>query len=65
VKFENLTFKKGKDLNKEKSTLEKLTCSIISISIELITRRAKGFLNKIGSVKPKRMKNKKAKAEYL
>ena len=65
VKLENLTFRNGKDLNNEKSTLEKLTCSIMSISMELITRRAKGFLNKTGSDEPNRTKNKKAKVEYL
>jgi hypothetical protein len=65
VKFENLTLRNGKDLNNEKSTPEKLTCSIMSISIELITRSAKGFLNKTGSEDPNKTKNKKAKVEYL
>jgi hypothetical protein len=37
----------------------------MSISMELITRRAKGFLNNIGRETPKRIKNKKAKAENL
>jgi hypothetical protein len=65
VKLDNLTFRNGKDLNNEKSTLEKLTCSIMSISMELITRRAKGFLNNIGSENPKRIKDKNKNAEYL
>lgn len=65
VKFENLTLRKGKDLNNEKSTPEKLTCSIMPISIEFITRSAKGFLNTIGNEDPKRTKNTKAKVEYL
>jgi hypothetical protein len=65
VKLENLTLRNGKDRKNEKSTLEKLTCSIMSISMELITRSAKGFLNTTGSEKPNRTKNKKAKVEYL
>ena len=65
VKLENLTLRKGKDLNNEKSTPEKLTCSIMPISIELITRSAKGFLNNTGSEEPKRTKNTNAKVEYL
>jgi hypothetical protein len=65
VKLENLTLRNGKDLNREKSTLEKLTCSIMSISMELITRSAKGFLKITGIEKPNRIKNKKPKAEYL
>jgi hypothetical protein len=33
--------------------------------MELITRSAKGFLKMTGIEKPKRIKNKKPKAEYL
>jgi hypothetical protein len=33
--------------------------------MELITRRAKGFLNNIGRESPKRIKDKKANVEYL
>jgi hypothetical protein len=53
VTLENLTFKKGNDLKSEKSTLEKLICSIILMSIELITLNAKGLRKKMGNEKPK------------
>jgi hypothetical protein len=56
----NKLYNKNKDKN-----IMLLINACTSISIELITRSASGFLNKIGSEEPKRTKNKKAKVEYL